>query len=125
MFPDDLRYNNSDEWVRAGDPATIGISYFAQDQLGDIVFVELPKVDTTLQAGDAFGTVESVKSSNELYTPVGGQVVEVNAALNDHPELVNSDPYGEGWMIKVRLADQSQLDALMDAATYERTRQAH
>lgn len=125
MFPDDLKYANSDEWIRPGDPAVVGISYFAQDQLGDLVFVDLPKVGRTLRAGEAFGTVESVKSSNEVYAPAGGEVVEVNTALADHPELINSDPYGEGWIMKLRLTNPSELDALLDAATYEQTRQAH
>lgn len=125
MFPDDLKYANSDEWIRPGDPAVVGISYFAQDQLGDLVFVDLPKVGRALRAGEAFGTVESVKSSNEVYAPAGGEVVEVNTALADHPELINSDPYGEGWIMKLRLANPAELDALLDAATYEQTRQAH
>ena len=125
MFPDDLKYANTDEWIRPGDPAVVGISYFAQDQLGDLVFVDLPKVGRALRAGEAFGTVESVKSSNEVYAPAGGEVVEVNTALADHPELINSDPYGEGWIMKLRLANPADLDALLDAATYEQTRQAH
>lgn len=125
MFPDDLKYANTDEWIRPGDPAVVGISYFAQDQLGDLVFVDLPKVGRTLRAGEAFGTVESVKSSNEVYAPAGGEVVEVNTALADHPELINSDPYGEGWIMKLRLTNPAELDALLDAATYEQTRQAH
>jgi glycine cleavage system H protein len=125
MYPEDLRYTDSDEWIRSGDPATVGITYFAQDQLGDVVYLELPKVGRTLKAGEPYGTVESVKATSDLNAPAGGEVVEVNGALEKTPELVNSDPYGEGWIIKLRLSDPAELDALMDAATYERTREAH
>lgn len=125
MYPDDLRYHDTDEWIRPGDPATVGITDFAQDQLGDLVYIELPAVGRILKVGDPFGTVESVKSSNEIYAPAGGEVIEANTALADHPELINSDPYGAGWIMKVRLSDSSELDALMDASTYERTRKAH
>ncbi len=125
MYPEDLRYTDSDEWIRAGDPATVGITYFAQDQLGDVVYLDLPKVGRTLKAGEPYGTVESVKATSDLNAPAGGEVVEVNGALEKTPELVNSDPYGEGWIIKLRLSDPAELDALMDAATYEQTRKSH
>ena len=119
MNPDDLRYASSHEWVRKGDPATIGITQFAQDQLGDVVFVELPEVGATLTAGQTFGTVESVKTVSDLYAPVSGTVVEVNGALVDKPELINSSPYEDGWLIKVTLANTAELDGLLDRATYE------
>lgn len=125
MYPEDLRYTDSDEWIRPGDPATVGITYFAQDQLGDVVYLDLPKVGRTLKAGEPYGTVESVKATSDLNAPAGGEVVEVNGVLEKTPELVNSDPYGEGWIIKLRLSDPAELDALMDAATYEQTRKAH
>ena len=125
MYPDELRYANSDEWVRPGDPATVGITYYAQDQLGDLVFIELPQVGRVLKAGDSFGTVESVKSANEIYSPVSGEIVEVNTTLTEKPEIVNSDPYGEGWFMKLRMSDPSELDALMDAGAYEKTRAEH
>ena len=118
-FPDDLRYSKEHEWVRAdGTRATIGITSFAADELGDIVFVELPEVGTSLSQFQTFGVVESVKAVSDLYSPVSGEVVEVNEALRDAPELLNSDAFGEGWIAKVELADQAELDALMDAAAY-------
>ncbi len=119
MYPDDLRYAKTHEWVRPGDPATLGISHFAQDELGDLVYVDLPQVGRTLQAGESIGSVESVKTVSEIYTPAAGEVTEVNAALADKPELVNTDPYGEGWLIRLRLSNPSDLDALLDAAAYE------
>ena len=101
--PEELQYTRSHEWVRTeGDTATIGITDHAQDELGDVVFVELPEEGATFDAGDSFGTVESVKAVSDLYTPVGGEVVEVNAALNDSPEKINEDPYGEGWIVKIQ-----------------------
>jgi glycine cleavage system H protein len=109
-IPDDLQYTRSHEWVRMEDgTATIGITEHAQDELGDIVFVELPDVGATLDAGDSFGTVESVKAVSDLYTPVGGEVVEVNSALEDAPEKINDDPYGEGWIVKLRTTDEANL----------------
>jgi len=114
-----LRYATTHEWVRPGDPATLGISHFAQDELGDLVYVDLPQVGRTLQAGESIGSVESVKTVSEIYTPAAGEVTEVNAALTDKPELVNTDPYGEGWLIRLRLSNPSDLDALLDAAAYE------
>ncbi len=119
MYPDDLRYATTHEWVRPGDPATLGISHFAQEELGDLVYVDLPQVGRTLQVGESIGSVESVKTVSEIYTPAAGEVTEVNAALADKPELVNTDPYGEGWLIRLRLSNPSDLDALLDAAAYE------
>jgi glycine cleavage system H protein len=117
--PDDLRYSKEHEWVRAQDEAaTIGITSFAADELGDIVFVELPEVGATLTQFAAFGVVESVKAVSDLYAPVSGEVVEVNDALRDAPELLNSDPFGEGWIAKVTLADAADLERLMDAVAY-------
>lgn len=122
MHPDDRRYATTDEWILPGDPAIVGISHYAQDQLGDLVFVELPEVGRILKAGESFGTVESVKAANDVYAPASGEVVEVNTALANTPELINSDPHGEGWLMKVRLSDPSELDNLLDATTYEQTR---
>ena len=115
----ELRYTKEHEWIRVdGDIATVGISAFAQEQLGDVVFVELPEIGRTVSAGAEAAVVESVKAASEVYAPVSGEVVAVNAALNDKPELVNSDPTGEGWFVKIRLADAGELDALMDDAGY-------
>lgn len=120
MYPKDLKYYEEHEWVRMeDDEAVIGISHFAQDQLGEVVYVDLPSIGDEVAAGDTFGEIESVKSVSELYSPFAGEVTDVNDALSDAPETVNSDPYGEGWMIKVRLSDASQLDALMSAEDYE------
>ena len=118
-YPDDLAYSREHEWVRVnGSEATIGITSFAAEELGDIVFVELPEVGTALSQFGTFGVVESVKAVSDLYAPVSGEVTEVNEALRDAPELVNSDPFGEGWLMKVALSDSSELDALMDAGAY-------
>ena len=118
-YPDDLAYSREHEWVRVnGSEATIGITSFAAEELGDIVFVELPEIGTTLSQFGTFGVVESVKAVSDLYAPVSGEVTEVNEALRDAPELVNSDPFGEGWLMKVTLSDSSELDALMDAGAY-------
>ena len=109
-IPDDLLYTKSHEWVRMeDDTATIGITDHAQDELGDIVFVELPDEGDTFDVGDSFGTVESVKAVSDLYTPVGGEVVEVNSALEDAPEQINDDPYGEGWIVKLRTSNEADL----------------
>jgi glycine cleavage system H protein len=109
-IPDDLQYTKSHEWVRMEeDTATIGITEHAQDELGDVVFVELPEVGATIGAGDSFGTVESVKAVSDLYTPVGGEVVEVNSSLEDAPEKINDDPYGEGWIVKLRTSEEADL----------------
>jgi glycine cleavage system H protein len=109
-IPEDLQYTKSHEWVRMdGDTATIGITDHAQDELGDVVFVELPDAGASFDAGESFGTVESVKAVSDLYTPVGGEVVEVNSALEDAPENINEDPYGEGWIVKLRTTDEADL----------------
>ncbi len=118
-YPDDLRYSREHEWVRLdGSRATIGITSFAADELGDIVFVELPEVGSALTQFAAFGVVESVKAVSDLYSPISGDVVETNDALRETPELLNSDAYGEGWIARVELSDTDQLEALMDAAAY-------
>ncbi|MFE0754530.1 glycine cleavage system protein GcvH [Inquilinus sp. NPDC058860] len=115
-----LRYTQDHEWIRVeGDIATIGITDFAQKQLGDVVFVELPEVGKTLGAGDAFGTVESVKAASEVFAPVAGEVVETNQTLVDAPETVNDEPMGEGWFIKVKLSDPAAVNGLMDEAAYK------
>jgi glycine cleavage system H protein len=120
MVPGDLRYTKEHEWIRVeGDEAVIGITQYAADQLGDIVFVELPDVGRALERAATFGVVESVKAVSDLFAPVSGEVTAGNDALGGTPEVVNTDPYGEGWMVRVRLADASQLDALLDAAAYE------
>jgi len=120
MYPQDLKYDKEHEWVRVeGDVGTIGISDFAQDQLGEVVYVDLPSVGDALVAGDTFGEVESVKSVSDLFSPVSGEIVEVNVGLGDAPQHVNEDPYGAGWLVKVRLADADQLNGLMSAAEYE------
>ncbi|HEX7172068.1 MAG TPA: glycine cleavage system protein GcvH [Candidatus Limnocylindria bacterium] len=118
-YPADLRYSKEHEWVRVEDSrATIGITSFAAEELGDIVFVELPEIGADLSQFGTFGVVESVKAVSDLYAPISGTVVEVNEALGDAPELMNSDPFGEGWIARVELSDPSQLDALMDADAY-------
>jgi glycine cleavage system H protein len=120
MVPTDLRYTNDHEWVRVeGDEATIGITAYAADQLGDIVFVELPDTGRTVTQAAAFGVVESVKAVSDLFAPVSGDVVGANVDLGANPELVNSDPYGAGWMIRVTLTDAGQLDSLLDADAYD------
>ena len=117
---EDLKFDKEHEWLRVeGDVATIGISDYAQDQLGEVVYLDLPSAGDSVIAGETFGEIESVKSVSELYSPVSGEVVEVNEDIDGAPESVNSDPYGSGWMIKVRLADPSQLDSLMSAEEYE------
>ncbi len=115
--PEDLKYAESHEWVRAdnGDIVTIGISDFAQSEMTELVYVELPEIGRRFSAGDEVAVVESVKSASDIYTPVSGDIVEVNEALNDNPSLVNSSPFQEGWLFKIKLSDSSQLDALLDA----------
>jgi glycine cleavage system H protein len=121
MVPGDLRYTKDHEWVRVdGDEAVVGITKFAADQLGDIVFVELPAAGRSLDQHATFGVVESVKAVSDLFAPLGGEVTGTNDALAGAPELVNSDPFGGGWMIRVRIADAAQLETLLDAAAYER-----
>lgn len=118
--PDDLRYAASDEWIRIeGDIATIGITDYAQNALNDIVYVELPAVGNSVTKGEAFGSVESVKAASDIYSMVSGSITAVNTALEDEPELINSDPYGKGWLIKVRMAGAPDLSDLMDAAAYK------
>jgi glycine cleavage system H protein len=119
MYPADLKYTNDHEWVRIeGNEATVGITDFAQKQLGDVVFVELPDVGRTLKQGEVFGTIESVKAVSELFAPVTGEVVETNGSLKDRPDHVNSKPH-ESWMVKVKMANAGDLASLMDAAAYE------
>jgi glycine cleavage system H protein len=121
-FPDDVRYAKSHEWARSeGDNIKVGITDYAQDQLGDIVFVELPEVGETFGKGDEFGTVESVKAVSELYMPIDGEVVAVNTSLEESPELVNNKPYGDGWMIEVKADDPPQIDDLMTNDAYLET----
>jgi glycine cleavage system H protein len=118
--PSDCRYTKDHEWIRLeGARGRVGITDYAQKQLGDVVFVELPEVGRTLKAGDRFGTVESVKAVSELFVPVGGEVLEVNATLVSAPETLNADPYGAGWMLVLKMADPGSISGLMDAAAYE------
>lgn len=116
--PENLMYTDSHEWVNPEEPATIGISDFAQQQLGDITYVELPDLGASIAQGDEVAVVESVKAASDIYAPVSGKVVEVNEGLEDSPELVNSDPYGEGWLFKLEMSEKSELDSLMNAETY-------
>ena len=119
-IPADLKYIDTHQWVRveADGTATVGITDFAQEQLGDVVFVEVPEVGATVNGGEEAGVAESVKSASDVFSPVTGEVLEVNEKLEDEPEIVNDDPYGEGWMFKVKLADEGELDGLMDPDTY-------
>lgn len=119
-IPSNLKYTKDHEWVKIeGDVATVGITDFAQSELGDIVYVEVETVDETLDAEEIFGTVEAVKTVSDLFLPLSGEIIEFNEALEDEPEKVNSDPYGEGWMIKVKCSDLSQVDDLMSADAYK------
>lgn len=118
-IPENLKYSKEHEWVRVdGDLAYVGITDFAQSELGDIVFVEIDTIGDTIDADEIFGTIEAVKTVSDLFMPVGGEVLELNDKLEDDPELVNTDPYGDGWLIKVKMTDASQLDHLMDASAY-------
>jgi glycine cleavage system H protein len=118
-FPDNLRYTSDHEWIRVeGDIAFVGITDFAQSELGDIVYIEVDTINKQLEANEIFGTVEAVKTVSDLFLPVDGTILELNEKLNGTPELVNSDPYGEGWIIKVSISDPAQLEGLMDSATY-------
>jgi glycine cleavage system H protein len=120
-FPQDLRYTEEHEWVRSeGDEVVFGITDWAQDQLGDIVYVELPEVGAALTQAEPFGSVEAVKAVNDLFAPVSGEVLAVNEAINDDPVVVNSSPYGDGWMVRARMSDASELDKLLDAASYQK-----
>jgi glycine cleavage system H protein len=119
QVPDELRYTDDHEWLRIdGDDGTVGITAYAAGELGDVVFVELPEVGTSLETAQAFGVIESVKTASDLYSPVAGEVVAVNGQLADRPELVNEDPYGDGWMVRLRLNDPGQAESLKDAAAY-------
>ena len=119
-FPQNVKYTNEHEWIRLeGDVAYVGITDYAQEQLGDIVFVDIPTEGETLEAGEVFGTIEVVKTISDLFLPVAGEVVERNPALEENPELVNKDPYGEGWLIKMKPANAADLDNLLDAEGYK------
>lgn len=119
-FPSELKYTKDHEWVKVeGDVATIGVTDFAQGELGDIVYVEIETVGDTLNKEEVFGSVEAVKTVSDLFMPIGGEVLEVNSALDSSPEVVNSDPYGEGWMVKVKITNASELDELMSADEYK------
>ncbi|MBS3999824.1 MAG: glycine cleavage system protein GcvH [Desulfobulbaceae bacterium] len=119
-FPENLKYTEDHEWVKLeGNIGTIGVTDHAQGELGDIVYIDIPEPDATVNAGDSFGTIEAVKTVAEMYAPVSGKLVEVNSILNDAPETVNSDPYGEGWIVKIELSNPAELDNLMDATTYK------
>lgn len=119
-FPSDLRYTKEHEWIKIeGTTATVGITDFAQSELGDIVFVELEPVDSEIDKDEAFGTVEAVKTVSELYMPISGRIVAINEDLDGHPENVNDDPYGKGWMVKIEISDSAQLDDLLSAEDYE------
>ncbi len=119
-FPADLKYAKSDEWIRVeGDTAVVGVSDFAQSELSDVVYVDLPSVGDALAAGQSFGSIESVKAASEVYLPVAGTVTAVNDALKTKPELINQDPYGQGWILKLQVTDAAGLAALLDAAAYE------
>ncbi len=120
-IPDNLKYAKGHEWIRVeGNEAFVGISDYAQGELGDIVFVEIETVGETLEKGEVFGTIEAVKTVSDVYMPVSGEVLEVNPALENTPELVNKDPYGEGWMIRISMKDPSELEDLMDAEAYKK-----
>ncbi|MFC2086171.1 glycine cleavage system protein GcvH [Bacteroidota bacterium] len=119
-IPDNLKYTKEHEWIRVdGDIATVGVTDFAQGELGDIVFLEVETVDETLEKEEVFGTIEAVKTVSDMFMPVSGEVVEFNEKLSDTPELVNQDPYGEGWMIKIKMSNPAELDDLMDVETYK------
>lgn len=121
MYPEDFRYTKEHEWIKVqGDTATVGITDFAQNQLGDVVFVELPEVGDELEAHQTLGVVESVKAVSDIYSPLSGQVAEVNEGLNDNPEILNQDPHKKGWIIKLKMKDESELEDLMTASEYEK-----
>ena len=121
IYPDDLKYTKEHEWLAVnGSVGTVGITHYAQSELGDIVYVELPAAGSPVVAGEEFGTVESVKAVSEIFAPVSGEVLQVNATLATSPETINKDPYGEGWLLKIKLADVKDLDSLMTAAEYRK-----
>jgi len=120
MYPADYRYTKDHEWIKVEGPVgTIGITDYAQSELGDVVFAELPKLGVTMKAGESFGTIESVKAVSEIFTPVSGEITEINSKLVDTPEIINKDPHGSAWLVKIRLSDPKEVSALMDAAAYE------
>jgi glycine cleavage system H protein len=120
LIPEDLKYSKEHEWVKLdGDIAIVGITDYAQGELGDIVFGELPKIGTKVEFMQPFGTIEAVKAVSDLFSPISGEVIEVNTSIENDAAIVNSDPYGEGWIMKVRIADQSELEKLLDAAGYK------
>lgn len=119
-FPTNVKYTNEHEWVRIeGDEAYVGITDYAQSQLGDIIFVDIPTEGETLEKGETFGSIEVVKTVSDLFLPIGGEILEVNPALEENPELVNKDPYGEGWIVKIKPTDTSEADDLLDAEAYK------
>ena len=119
-FPDNIRYTSEHEWIRVeGDEAFVGITDYAQSELGEIVFIDVPTIGETVAQGEVFGSVEAVKTVSDLNMPVSGEVLEVNGSLDAQPELVNNDPYGEGWIIRIAIKDAAELDSLMDAKAYE------
>ena len=119
MYPEDLKYTEEHEWARIeGDRAVVGITHYAQDALGDIVYVDIPQVGTTVTAGERFGEVESTKSVSDIYSPVSGTIAERNEQLDKSPEIINSDPYGQGWLVVVQMTDADELDQLMEADAY-------
>ncbi len=121
IYPDDLKYTKEHEWLAVnGGVGTVGITHYAQSELGDIVYVELPSAGSPVVAGEEFGTVESVKAVSEIFAPVSGEVLEVNTLLATSPETINRDPYGDGWLLKIKLADPKDLDSLMSAAAYRK-----
>lgn len=119
-FPTNVKYTNEHEWIRLeGDEAYVGITDYAQDQLGDIVFVDVTTEGETLEKGEVFGTIEVVKTVSDLFLPIGGEVLEINPELEEHPELVNKDPYGDGWLIKIKPTDTTEMDELLNAEAYK------
>ncbi|HUI31549.1 MAG TPA: glycine cleavage system protein GcvH [Candidatus Acidoferrales bacterium] len=119
-FPANLKYTKDHEWIRVEDgTGTVGITDYAQGELGDVVFVELPAVGTKLQQGKQFGTIEAVKTVSDIFAPVSGEIIEINSALKDSPEIVNKEPYKGGWMVKIKIENKSELDNLLDAAKYQ------
>lgn len=120
MYPDDYRYTEDHEWLKVdGDTATVGITDFAQQELGEVVFVEMPEAGETFDAGEEIGSIESVKAVSDIYAPVACEIVEVNSELDDSPEVVNEDPHGKGWLVKIKITDASAIDDLMDSAAYQ------
>jgi glycine cleavage system H protein len=121
MYPTEYLYSKEHEWVKVEDDVcVVGITHYAQEELGEVVFVEMPEVGQSFEVNDEIGTIESVKAVAEVFTPVGGEIVESNESLNETPELVNEDPHGKGWLVKIRLSSKEELDGLMDAAAYEK-----